>query len=136
MANSNSEKGLRRQTIRAYVSKPPAAASKEEVKGINGPPPVAEPLFELGTVYCTPAAMEAIHGSGEEPIDYLSSHVQGDWGHVFDEDREGNHQAIMTGERIISAYRTGNGVKIWVLTEEANLAGDRPETTILLPSEY
>jgi len=84
----------------------------------------------------TPAALKAIDESGEEPADFLTRHAFGEWGSVFDEEREGNDLAVTTGARIMSEYRTGNGVKIWVVTAAADASGRRPTTTILLPAEY
>ena len=42
-----------------------------------------------------------------------------------------NDEALVNGERILSAYRTCKGVKLWVITE-----ADRSSTCILLPEEY
>jgi hypothetical protein len=47
------------------------------------------------------------------------------------EDAEANDNALVDGERLLSAYRTSLGVKLWVITE-----ADRSVTTILLPEEY
>lgn len=97
--------------------------------------PVRKPLFELGKVVVTASAIKAIEESGEDPADFLNRHAYGDWGSVFDEDRKRNDEAVASGGRIASVYRTGNGVKIHVITEAANPAGNRRCTTILLPSE-
>jgi hypothetical protein len=98
--------------------------------------PIRKPLFELGQVVATPGALQAIEESGEETADFLNRHAFGDWGSVFDEERERNHDAVRTGARIMSEYRTGNGVKIRVITAAADEWGRRPTTTILLPAEY
>ena len=97
--------------------------------------PIRKPLFELGLVVATLAALKAIEDSGEEPGDFLTRHAFGDWGSVFDEERERNHQAVQTGGQIVSEYRTGNGIKIRVVTAGADPSGRRTTTTILLPSE-
>ena len=55
---------------------------------------------------------------------------------LSDEDREQNEQAIIDGSRILSAYVTKNGTKLWVITEAADDTGQRSATTILLPEEY
>jgi hypothetical protein len=55
---------------------------------------------------------------------------------VCDEDRQANYQALIGGSRILSAYRTSHGEKIWIITETADDSGNRAATTILLPSEY
>ena len=51
---------------------------------------------------------------------------------VCPEDAQLNDEAL----RIISAYSTLKGVKIWIITEATDGAGQRAATTILLPSEY
>lgn len=91
-------------------------------------------LFDLGQVIATPAALKAIRESGEEPARFLERHAQGDWGALFDEERRRNEAAIKSGGRIVSVYRTGNGVQLWVVTDAAKGTGRRT-TTISLPSE-
>jgi len=98
--------------------------------------PIRKPLFELGQVVATPAAAKAIEDSGEEAGDFLNRHAFGDWGSLFDDERERNNRAVQTGGQIISEFRTGNGVKIRVVTAAVDPSGRRPTTTILLPSEF
>jgi len=97
--------------------------------------PIGKPLFELGQVIATPAALKAIADSGEEATDFLTRHAFGDWGSVFDEERERNDTAVRTGGQIVSEYRTGDGIKTRVVTSAADPSGYRPTTTILLPVE-
>ena len=52
------------------------------------------------------------------------------------DDAQLNDEALKDGTRIISAYSTLKGVKIWIITEATDGKGQRPATTILLPSEY
>jgi len=92
---------------------------------------MAEQFFSLGRIVATPGALEALEESGESPIDFLKRHVSGDWGEVNAEDREANEQALMHGDRLLSAYRTKLNQRLWVITE-----ADRSTTTILLPEEY
>jgi hypothetical protein len=47
------------------------------------------------------------------------------------EDQRANDRAVEDGTRILSAYRTSLGVKLWVITE-----ADRSATTLLLPEDY
>jgi hypothetical protein len=42
-----------------------------------------------------------------------------------------NDEALVNGERLLSAYQTLKGVKIWIITE-----ADRSSTCCLLPAEY
>ena len=92
--------------------------------------------FPLGQCLCTPGALEAISAAGQTPLDFLTRHVQGDWGEVCDEDKALNDEALKDGSRLLSAYTTSKGTKLWVITEAANEQGQRAATTILLPDEY
>jgi hypothetical protein len=92
---------------------------------------VSRPLFPLGRCVATPGALEALAQAGEAAWTYFNRHVRGDWGEVCEEDKHANDDALRNGERLLSAYRTSTGVKVWVITE-----ADRSATTVLLPEEY
>jgi hypothetical protein len=89
------------------------------------------PRFSLGQVVATPGALQALQEAGQLPSDFLSRHVRGDWGEVCEGDKGLNDEALVNGERILSAYRTLRNVRIWVITE-----ADRSSTCVLLPDEY
>ena len=80
---------------------------------------------------CPPGALAAIEKSGQQPGDFLTRHVSGDWGEVPPEDIKENEFSLKHGFRLLSAYRTDAGDKLWVITE-----ADRSSTSILLPDEY
>jgi len=90
-----------------------------------------KPLFTLGQVVATPGALAALEKAGQQPGDFLARHVSGDWGEVPPEDVEENELSLKQGFRLLSAYRTNAGDRIWVITE-----ADRSSTCILLPEEY
>ncbi|MBX9677537.1 MAG: hypothetical protein K2X38_02155 [Gemmataceae bacterium] len=69
--------------------------------------------------------------AAKNPAHFISRHVAGDWDEVCAGDKRLNDEAVKEGTRIISAYRTAMGEKLWVITE-----ADRSVTTILLPDEY
>lgn len=92
--------------------------------------------FALGQIVSTPGAMEALEDSGQTPDFFLEHHVSGDWGEVDADDWQLNDQALTDGSRIISAYKTLKGRKLWVITEAADDKGQRAATTLLLPDEY
>ena len=92
--------------------------------------------FLLGQLAATPGALEALETSGQTPDFFLARHLAGDWGEVNEEDRRLNDEALVHGDRILSAYRTLKGVKLWIVTEAADDNGHRAATTILLPEEY
>ena len=89
------------------------------------------PKFPLGNVYITPGAHEALQAASQSFEVMLYRHQSGDWGDLGDEDKLSNEQALYEDTRILSAYHTAKGTKLWVITE-----ADRSSTTILLPDEY
>ena len=50
---------------------------------------------------------------------------------MSDEDRKENDYSLEHGFRLLSAFRTQAGNKLWTITES-----DRSVTTLLLPEEY
>jgi hypothetical protein len=92
--------------------------------------------FPLGRLAATPGALEAMEASGQTAEFFLARHASGDYGEVSEEDRQLNDEALIHGDRILSAYLTLKGVKLWVITEAADDNGQRAATTLLLPSEY
>jgi hypothetical protein len=89
------------------------------------------PKFRTGQVVATPGALEALEEAGQTVNDFLDRHLQGNWGELSDEDWRANDQALQDNSRLLSAYTTATGEKIWVITE-----WDRSYTTLLLPEEY
>jgi hypothetical protein len=85
----------------------------------------------LGRLVATPGALEALAQSGQSPAFFLERHLRGDWGEVDAEDWSLNDQAVVDGSRLLSAYRTLLGKRLWIITE-----ADRSLTTILTPEEY
>ena len=92
--------------------------------------------FPLGRLAATPGALEAMQASGQTAEYFLARHASGYYGEVNDEDRQLNDEALIHGDRILSAYRTLKGARLWVITEAADDNGHRAATTILLPEEY
>lgn len=88
-------------------------------------------LFELGRIVGTRGAIQALEAAGQQPAEFLDRHVKGDWGDLGAEDKQENEFSVQNGFRILSAYTTSAGDKIWIITE-----ADRSATTILLPEEY
>jgi hypothetical protein len=94
------------------------------------------PKFSLGQIVATPGALEALEKAGQAATESLQRHSRGDWGDVCEEDRRLNDEALIDGSRLLSAYHTSLGEKVWLITEAAEDSGKRSATTILLPSEY
>ena len=87
--------------------------------------------FSLGETYITPGAEEALMIAGQTGIEFLRRHVSADWSELADEDAKENELSLREGFRVLSAYHTAKGEKLWIITE-----ADRSSTAILLPSEY
>lgn len=88
-----------------------------------------KPALKLGTLVITSGVAAQV-----EPADvfyHMLMHSQGVWGEVSEADAKINDEALMEGDRILSAYTSRTGVKFWVITE-----WDRSYTTALLPDEY
>jgi len=92
---------------------------------------VRSPRFVLGQVLATHGALTALAAAGRTPEEFLARHQVGDWGDLTPADIQENELALQQGYRLLSAYRLGNDVRIWLITE-----WDRSATTLLLPEEY
>jgi hypothetical protein len=87
--------------------------------------------FPLGHLYLTPGAIEVLEDAEQTAQEFISKHARLEQGELCDEDHRENLFSVDKPLRIFSAFKTANGVKIWVISE-----ADRSATTILLPSEY
>jgi hypothetical protein len=85
--------------------------------------------FHLGRIVATPGALAVLQAAGQQPHEFLSRHLQADWGDIPAEDKQENERALREGFRILSAYHTRLGEKVGIISE-----ADRSATTILLPS--
>ena len=85
--------------------------------------------FELGQILITPNAMGVIPAAEVQAA--LARHAAGDWGEIDEHDRQENELSLKEGFRLLSAYRSEQGTRFWIITE-----ADRSATTILLPEDY
>ena len=85
--------------------------------------------FDLGELRASRAVSENLPLT--ETLSLLKRHATGDWGLVGKEDWEANEQALIHGTRLLSAYKTSTGKRVWIISE-----ADRSVTTILFPEEY
>jgi hypothetical protein len=90
-----------------------------------------KPLFLLGHVVATPGALAALEKSGQRPGEFLARHVSGEWEDVPPVDIAENEFSLHHGFRLLSAFHSSVGDKLWVITE-----ADRSSTCILLLDEY
>ncbi len=95
-----------------------------------------KPLFDLGQIVATPGALDALRDARQTLAEFLTRHVSGDWGDLDQEDSNLNDAAVIDGSRILSAYQTRKGERIWIITEAADDQGHRSSSTLLLPREY
>lgn len=107
------------------VSSPASSTVSNSVSSV---PPAR---FSPGQLVSTPGALAAMTAACCLPLDLLQRHVCGDWGEIDAEDAACNEAALLSGERVLSAYRIGSETRIWLITE-----ADRSVTTFLLPEEY
>jgi hypothetical protein len=89
------------------------------------------PLFPLGRIVATQGALRTLERAEQSPIEFLDRHATGDWGELDAEDKGENAFSARYGFRILSAYTTSAGEKLWIITE-----ADRSVTTFLTPDEY
>jgi hypothetical protein len=90
-----------------------------------------QPLFPLGQIVTTPAALAALEKAGQGPPEFLRRHASGDWGDLCAEDRKENQFSLECGFQIFSSYHSDAGDELWVITDNHFSI-----TTILLPEEY
>ena len=84
--------------------------------------------FPLGQTVITQGALAAL--TTQDVLTAIQRHSICDWGDVCPEDAELNDAALSNGSRLLSAYKSSDGTKFWVITES-----DRSVTTFLLPEE-
>ncbi len=87
--------------------------------------------FTLGRCMITQGATAVLQEAKQQAAEFLSRHQCGDWGDVASEDAISNEIGSIIGGRVLSAYRSKLGRKIWVITDPGH-----KYTTILLPEEY
>lgn len=96
------------------------------------------PLFTLGKLVATPAALAAIKEEGMTPFAFVARHCKGDWGDdLSEDDRLLNDEAIKDGSRILSAFvLSKTEERLWCITDAEDENGQREVTTLLLSHEY
>jgi hypothetical protein len=87
--------------------------------------------FPLGRLFITSGAQDALAEAEQSPQEVISRHARREQGELSNEDHRENLFSVDKRLRIFSAFKTTQGMKLWVITE-----ADRSATTILLPSEY
>ena len=80
--------------------------------------------------------IKAIEDAGQDPGFFLDKHAAGDWGEVDAGDKRANEDALVSGDRLLSAYLTLKNVRLWIITEAEDDQGNRAATTLVLPEQY
>lgn len=106
------------------VSNSATADASRTIQHRNGP------IFPLGQVVATPAALECCAFNNISLLKLIERHSQCDWGDLCEDDRVANVNALFAGGRILSAYFVGDE-KLYCITE-----WDRSVTTLLRSVEY
>ena len=98
---------------------------------------VGKPLFGLGRILATPAALDVLAAAQHHPARLLQQHQRGAWGaELCFADTATNDQSLISGGRLLSLHVV-QGIRLYVITEAVNEETQRREcTTTLLPSEY
>ena len=98
---------------------------------------IVKPKFDSGQILATPGALAVLKASGQAPEVFVGAHLEGFWGgDLCEADRLVNEEALIDGSRLLSAYSTLRGERLWIITEAADDHGRRASTTIFLASEY
>ena len=90
---------------------------------------VTMPMFALGQTVITANAKAVLPEL--DVVLALQRHHSGDWGDVDDHDRQVNEDALRSGDRLVSIYKSVRDQKFYIITE-----WDRSVTTVLLPEDY
>jgi hypothetical protein len=71
----------------------------------------------VDTAWKSPGDLAALRKAGQQPAEFLTRHVNREWCDLSAEDRKENDYSLERGFRLLSAYRTLAGDKLWIITE-------------------
>ena len=69
--------------------------------------------FPLGETFITPGAEEALMMAGQTAIEFLRRHMSLERGELSDEDARENELSLCDGFRVLSAFRTVRGQRLY-----------------------
>jgi hypothetical protein len=87
------------------------------------------PKFPPGEVVISANASRQL--TTEDVQTALQRHLRADWGDLAARDPVENERGLLQGCRLLSAYRSAQGARFWVITEP-----DHSQTRILLPEDF
>ncbi len=61
--------------------------------------------------------MAVLKKAGQQPGEFLTHHVNREWCDIPDEDRRADEYSLEHGFRLLSAYKTNAGDRLWIITE-------------------
>ena len=97
------------------------------------------PLFELGQLVSTAAALKLLNQSDTTVRDIIRRHGALDPGALSEPDIRANTVALKSGARLLSAYTVqvaGKSRTVWAISEAIGENGHRASTCVLLPECY
>lgn len=97
---------------------------------------LGKPLFGLGRLLATPAALDVLTKAQCHPAELLQRHQCGDWGELCMSDARSNLEALVSGARLLAVYRVAGAIRLYAITEAVADSGRRECTTFLLAAEY
>ena len=86
--------------------------------------------FSSGEIFITKHLQDFFKSKNLDVKNYLDRHFRGDWGDLCKEDERLNEEALISNDRILSAYQIGLN-RIYIITE-----ADRSMTTVMFCEEY
>jgi hypothetical protein len=75
------------------------------------------PLLPAGQIVATPGALVLLEEAHKSPLEFLSRHLRGDWGHLCEDDKAENELGLKYGFRLVSSYQVMDTEKLWIITE-------------------
>ena len=75
-----------------------------------------QPAFELGQIVATPGALAALKKSGQQPGEFLTRHVNREWGDLSDQDRKENDYSLEHGFRLLMLLLLHDSLLAWPKT--------------------
>jgi hypothetical protein len=59
------------------------------------------PLFPAGQIVATPGALVLLEQANRSPLEFLSRHLRGDWGDLYQDDKAENELSLKEGFRLL-----------------------------------
>lgn len=80
-----------------------------------------------------PGALEALEAAGHQPSEFLDRYARGDWGDLDGKDKAMNDSALIDVSHLLSADRTRQAERIWIITEARWMTAGGPRRAYSCP---